>query len=104
MHDFHVSAAGASPGLDIIGGTDYTQVSFSVLEPGEHLGDRYSRHPYSDHWVLVLEGSGVAKIDGSMIPLAEGSLVLIERGEFYELSNTSDAPLRMLNFYGPPAY
>jgi oxalate decarboxylase/phosphoglucose isomerase-like protein (cupin superfamily) len=32
------------------------------------------------------------------------TLLLIERGEAHEIRNTGRRPLRMLNFYIPPAY
>ena len=49
-------------------------------------------------------GHGEKTVNGECYRLAEGSLILIERGDRHEIRNTGEKPLRTLNFYVPPAY
>jgi mannose-6-phosphate isomerase-like protein (cupin superfamily) len=63
-----------------------------------------NRHPNSDQWPFVLEGSGRVTIEDRMIEAGEGHLILIERGETHEVANTVVSALKTLNLYVPPAY
>ena len=53
---------------------------------------------------IVVSGMGKAVVDGEDVPIREGTLLLIQRGENHEIKNTGKDPLRTLNFYVPPAY
>lgn len=54
--------------------------------------------------MYVVSGIGMATVNGQRYHLAEGSLILIERGDQHEIRNTGEDLLRTLNFYMPPAY
>ena len=75
-----------------------------VLPPGESEGGSDNRHRGSDQWLFIVRGTGKATINGKRYPLKEGALVLIERGDTHQISNTGKKPLVTLNFYVPPAY
>ena len=50
---------------------------------------------------LVLEGTGEMCLGPQRRTLAAGQAVYIPSGEFHQLTNTGDAPLRMIYCYGP---
>jgi mannose-6-phosphate isomerase-like protein (cupin superfamily) len=52
----------------------------------------------------VVDGSGVARVNGRRVPLRPGTLLLIEQRDRHEVKNTGRTLLRTLNFYTPPAY
>src|SRR5690606_27485241 len=63
-----------------------------------------NRHAGADQWLFVVEGSGLAIVDGARRRLQRGSLLLVERGERHEIRNTGRTPLVTINLYSPPAY
>ena len=75
-----------------------------VLAPGDAEGGADNRHRGADQWLFVLSGSGEALVGRKRHKLRAGSLVLIERKEKHQVSNTGRGLLRTLNFYVPPAY
>jgi mannose-6-phosphate isomerase-like protein (cupin superfamily) len=91
-------------GFRIAIGNSRSQAAEMVLGPGESEGGPDNRHRGSDQWLYVIEGTGLAIVNGRRKPLAAQTLVLIERGETHEIRNTGREPLRTLNFYVPPAY
>jgi mannose-6-phosphate isomerase-like protein (cupin superfamily) len=54
--------------------------------------------------LYVVSGTGEAVINGETLPLPEGTLRLIERGDSHRTRNTGREALRTLNAYVPPAY
>jgi mannose-6-phosphate isomerase-like protein (cupin superfamily) len=92
---------GLAPGFDVLGGTERTQAATLELAPYTKIENR---HEKSDRWVYVLTGTGKAVVAGLDVKLASGTLLLIEAGEPHELDNTSEAPMVLLNVYGPPAH
>ncbi len=88
----------------IIGGTERSQAAIMVMEPFSSTGGPDNKHEHSDQWLFVTSGHGKAIVAGEEVALAENSLLLIEAGETHEIKNTSDKPLRTLNFYCPPQY
>ena len=80
------------------------QAAEMVLATGEKEGGPENRHSGADQWLFVIEGTGLAIVEGSRRRLRRGSLVLIERGERHEIRNTGKTPLVTINFYNPPAY
>jgi mannose-6-phosphate isomerase-like protein (cupin superfamily) len=71
---------------------------------GDSEGGPANAHRGADQWLFVIDGSGVAIVEGKRRPLKPGSLLMIERGEHHEIRNTGRALLRTLVFYTPPAY
>jgi mannose-6-phosphate isomerase-like protein (cupin superfamily) len=54
--------------------------------------------------MLILEGQGLAVIEGKRRQLKAGSLLLIEKGEKHEIRNTGRRQLQGFVLYTPPAY
>jgi mannose-6-phosphate isomerase-like protein (cupin superfamily) len=75
-----------------------------VLAPGDQEGGADNRHRGADQWLYVLSGSGEAIMGRKRHALRAGTLLLIERKEKHQISNTGRGLLRTLNFYVPPAY
>jgi mannose-6-phosphate isomerase-like protein (cupin superfamily) len=81
------------------------QAAAMVLQPGQSSSGKVTdEHPNSEQWLFVVSGSGRAKIANRAISLKAGSLLLIERNEPHQVTNTGKSPLVTINFYAPPAY
>ena len=81
------------------------QAAMMVLKPGESSSENpENEHPAAEQWLLVIAGSGRAKVGRRTLRLREGSLLLIERGESHQITNTGKQPMTTVNFYAPPAY
>jgi mannose-6-phosphate isomerase-like protein (cupin superfamily) len=91
-------------GFRVIPGNRASQAAEMVLAPGDQEGGADNRHGGADQWLFVLSGSGEALVGRKRHKLRAGSLVLIERKEKHQVSNTGRGLLRTLNFYVPPAY
>jgi mannose-6-phosphate isomerase-like protein (cupin superfamily) len=75
-----------------------------VIPPGDSEGGPENAHRGADQWMLVLDGEGVAIVDGKRRALKSGSLLLIEKGEKHEIRNLGRRQLQAFVMYTPPAY
>ena len=91
-------------GFTVVLGDEHAQAAQMTLAPNETEGGSDNHHKGADQWLYVVSGTGTAVVNGKSVPLRQGSLVLIQRGENHEIKNTGRSPLRTLNFYVPPAY
>jgi len=80
------------------------QVAEMVVAPGDGEGGPDNRHRGADQWLLVLSGTGIARVNGRRVDLKPGTLLLIEHGDRHEIKNTGYGSLRTVNLYVPPAY
>lgn len=80
------------------------QAAEMVIAPGDKEGGTDNRHRGTDQWLFVVDGNGMAIVEGSRRLLRAGSLLLIERGESHEIRNTGSKLLKTINVYSPPAY
>lgn len=97
------------PGFRVAFDVRQVQAAEMVITPGDSEGGPGNRHRGADQWLFVVGGRGNAKVYDDQgtaheVPLCEGTLLVIERGERHEVRNDSDAPLKTLNFYYPPAF
>jgi mannose-6-phosphate isomerase-like protein (cupin superfamily) len=88
----------------VLAGTRALQAAKMVLRPGASSGEFGDEHPRSEQWLFVLSGTGRARVGKSRVALKTNSLLLIEKDEPHQVTNTGRAPLVTLNFYAPPAY
>ena len=91
-------------GFRVAIGNRRSQAAEMVIPPGDCEGGPDNRHRGADQWLFVLSGSGRATVNGKRYRLRAGSLLLVERGDRHEITNTGRTTLRTLNFYVPPAY
>ncbi|HEX5470658.1 MAG TPA: cupin domain-containing protein [Lacipirellulaceae bacterium] len=99
------------PGMfDLIASTRDVQAATMTLRPGSASDEQPSNeHRGSEQWLFVVSGAGEAIVGKRRdqlhrIALQPGSLLLIERGELHQITNTGQRSLRTINFYAPPAY
>ena len=91
-------------GFRVALGNARSQAAEMVIAPGDAEGDPRNRHRGADQWLFVVEGQGVARVNGRRHKLGPGTLLLIEKGDEHEVRNAGRGLLRTLNFYVPPAY
>lgn len=91
-------------GFRVVLGNARSQAAEMVIPPGDAEGDPHNRHRGADQWLFVLEGEGMARINGRRHRLGPGTLLLIEKGDEHEIRNVGEGLLRTLNVYVPPAY
>lgn len=91
-------------GFNVVLDNRLSQAAQMVLPPGESEGNPANRHAGADQWLFVVDGGGVAIVNGRRYPLRPMTLLLIERGDRHEIRNTGRQLLKTLNFYVPPAY
>jgi mannose-6-phosphate isomerase-like protein (cupin superfamily) len=81
------------------------QAATMVLRPGQSSSDEVvNEHPRAEQWMFVVSGSGRATVGRRSVKVAEGSLLLIEKGEAHRITNTGRGEMVTVNFYAPPAY
>lgn len=90
--------------FNVLTGNDHSQSAVMVIAPGDSEGGEDNKHDNSDQWLYVISGVGKAKINAEEVDLYPDSLILIERGEIHQITNTGENNLLTLNFYVPPAY
>ena len=88
----------------VLAGTHSLQAAKMVLRPGQSSGEFGAEHPRSEQWLLVVTGTGRARVGKSRVAIKTSSLLLIEKDEPHQITNTGRTPLVTLNFYAPPAY
>lgn len=91
-------------GFNVVLGNGRSQAAQMVIEPGKSEGDSENRHAGADQWLFVLDGAGVATVNGRRYTLSVNTLLLIEHGDRHQIRNNGRRPLKTLNFYVPPAY
>lgn len=91
-------------GFRVAFGNRRAQAAEMVIAPGDSEGSPDNRHKGADQWLYVVDGTGMAIIEGRRRKLSAGTLLLIERGTHHEIRNTGKALLRTVNVYVPPAY
>jgi mannose-6-phosphate isomerase-like protein (cupin superfamily) len=95
--------------FQLIANTKLGQAALMELKPGGTSDDDVSNeHPRSEQWLYVVSGNGSAAIVSSgrrrTVKLQPGTLLIIERRELHQITNTGKKPLQTINFYLPPAY
>ena len=91
--------------FSVLHSTADAQAAMMTLRPGQSTSDEpENEHPRCEQWLFVLSGAGRAVVGKRRTALKQNSLLLIEKGEPHQITNTGKSPLVTLNFYAPPAY
>lgn len=71
---------------------------FDIVPPGKRSCP-YHFHYAQEELFVIIEGSGLLRVAGEMIPLQAGDVITIPAGPEYphHILNTSDAPLKYLS-------
>ncbi len=78
----------------------YTQVVIMSIIPGGEIGEEV--HPDNDQILYLVDGEGVAVLDGEEKPFVAGDLVLVKAGTKHNFLNRGDSPLSIITTYSPP--
>jgi mannose-6-phosphate isomerase-like protein (cupin superfamily) len=91
--------------FSVLHATHSAEAAMMTLRPGQSTSDEpENEHPRCEQWLFVLSGTGRARVANRSVALKPNSLLLIEKGEPHQITNTGRTPLVTLNFYAPPAY
>src|SRR5688572_2479117 len=89
----------------VLHATRNAEAAMMTLKPGQSTSDEpENEHPRCEQWLFVLSGAGRAVVGKRRVAITPNSLLLIEKGEPHQITNTGRTPLVTLNFYAPPAY
>jgi mannose-6-phosphate isomerase-like protein (cupin superfamily) len=92
------------PGFRLSVGNSRSQAAVMVLPAGGKEGGPDNLHRGADQWLIVVEGTGAAIVNGHKARLKPGKIVLIEAGDRHEIRNTGRSLLKTVSVYAPPAY
>ena len=91
----HVRTTGHRETFRILAQTRALQAAVMTLPPGESTGEPDNEHPDSEQWLLVLSGTGRARVGRRSAALKEGSLLVVEKRETHQVKNTGRRPVRI---------
>ena len=101
----HISTGSKRSFFSVLHATAAAQAAMMTLRPGQSTSDEpVNEHPRCEQWLFVVAGTGKAAIGKRTVTLRANSLLLIEKGEPHQITNTGRSPLVTLNLYCPPAY
>lgn len=87
---------------------EYLQVTIMSIEVGGEIG--YEIHPDFDQFLYIEEGEGLVVMGDSMDNLDyqesvyDGYAVIIPAGEYHNLINEGNVPIKLFSVYAPPAH
>lgn len=61
-------------------------------------------HPSTTQFIRIVEGNGVAILNGITHTLAPETIVIIPAGTRHEIKNTHKSPLKLYTIYSPPEH
>src|SRR5690349_6809451 len=97
--------ASTGPLFKVFAASRDVQSATMTLRRGQSSSDEpENEHPRCEQWLFVIDGSGRAIVGNRRVQLRAGSLLLIEKGEPHQITNTGRRAMKTLNFYSPPAY
>jgi len=101
----HIKTGSKRALFSVLHATHNAQAAMMTLRPGQSTSDQpENEHPRCEQWLFVLCGAGRATVGKRRVAMKPNSLLLIEKGEPHQITNTGRTPLVTLNFYAPPAY
>ncbi|MDB4954328.1 MAG: tetracenomycin polyketide synthesis protein [Myxococcales bacterium] len=85
--------------------TKLSQAAMMILGPGQASQEQSgNEHAWAEQWLYVVSGTGSARVGKRTVKLRPRTLLLIERHEPHQITNTGRHSLVTLNVYAPPAY
>lgn len=76
------------------------EVLLGTIDKGQ--GAQVHAHPHLEQLGYVLQGSGIAEVDGITAATTVGSWSFLPQGVFHRFTVTSDEPVKILVVYAPP--
>lgn len=87
---------------------EHLQLTLMSIRPGEDIG--LEVHPKTDQFLRVEQGSGVVKMGSNKDNLDfqrrvfPGFAIFVPAGEWHNLVNTGNIPLKVYSIYAPPQH
>jgi mannose-6-phosphate isomerase-like protein (cupin superfamily) len=78
-----------------------SQLVVMTLAPGEEIG--LETHEV-DQFIYVVKGEGRSVIGKDAAEFEEGDAICIPAGEFHNVINTDDKPMKLFTIYSPPQH
>jgi mannose-6-phosphate isomerase-like protein (cupin superfamily) len=78
-----------------------SQLVVMTLAPGEEIG--FETHAV-DQFIYVVKGEGRSVIGKDTAEFEEGNAICIPAGEFHNVVNTDDKPMKLFTIYSPPQH
>lgn len=78
-----------------------SQLVLMSLLPGEEIGMEVHD---GDQVLYIVDGEGVAVIDGARQPIEKGSLVFVPAGAHHNIVNTDHESMKLFTVYAPPQH
>ena len=101
----HLRTSSVRSFFKVLTSTAFAQAAMMTLRPGQSSSDEIeNEHPRAEQWCYVVRGAGRATVGKRRIALRAGSLLLIEKNEPHQVTNTGRKAMVTLNFYCPTAY
>jgi mannose-6-phosphate isomerase-like protein (cupin superfamily) len=101
----HIKTGTKRAMFTVLHATRSAEAAMMTLKPGQSTSEEpENEHPRCEQWLFVVAGAGRAVVGTRRVAIKPNSLLLIEKGEAHQITNTGRTPLVTLNFYAPPAY
>ena len=87
---------------EVVSTGPHAQVVVMSIPPMGEIGEEV--HPSVDQVLVVVEGEGVALLDGGLSPVVPGHLVHVPAGVRHNLTNAGSTDLKLYTVYSPPQH
>ena len=77
-----------------------SQLVVMSIPPGGDIGMEI--HEHVEQTLFIRSGRGEASLDGDLMALEAGSVVVVEPGTEHDIRNTGDVDLKIFTIYAPP--
>jgi mannose-6-phosphate isomerase-like protein (cupin superfamily) len=77
-----------------------SQLVVMSIPPGGNIGMEVHKHV--EQSLFIRSGRGEASLDGDLMALEAGSVVVVEPGTEHDIRNTGDVDLKIFTVYAPP--
>lgn len=79
-----------------------TQVVLMSIPEGQDIGAE--THEGHDQILFLVEGSGIAEVDGVKTQVGPGDMSFVPSGAFHNFINKGEGPLKLFTTYSPPEH
>lgn len=86
---------------DVIFTATKSQIVLMSLRPGEEIG--LEVHD-GDQIIYLVDGEGVAILDGEKNEIKKGSIVFVPAGVRHNIVSSDDEPMKLFTIYAPPQH
>jgi mannose-6-phosphate isomerase-like protein (cupin superfamily) len=87
---------------EVVSTGPHSQVVVMSIPPKGEIG--LETHTTLDQVLVIVEGSGSAKLDADVRAIGPGTLIQVPAGTLHNVVNTGSTDLRLYTVYAPPAH